>query len=59
MVLLGVLVSWDTWQQSVPYDGFTVAVSSFSAFSSILDGMDDFLLLLNNICGAVNHQLSL
>jgi hypothetical protein len=59
MVLLSVLVSLDTWQQSVPYDGFTVAVSSFSAFSSILDGMDDFLLLLNNICGAVNHQLSL
>jgi hypothetical protein len=49
----------DTWQQSVPYDGFTVAVSSFSAFSSILDGMDNLLLLLNNICGAINHQLSL
>lgn len=59
IVLLGVLISLNTWQQSVPCDRFTVAVSSFPAFSSIMDGLHDLLLLLNNICGVIDHQLSL
>jgi len=59
IVLLGILISLDTWQQSVPCDRFTVAVSSFPAFSSIMDGLHDFLLLLNNICWVIDHKLSL
>ena len=58
IVLLRVLVRLDPCYQSVSYDGLTVAVSSFPALSSIVDGLHHLLLLLNNTCWAIDHQLT-
>ena len=55
LLVVGVLVSLDTWQQWVPRDRFTVAVTSFPALRSIVDGLHDLLLLLHYTCGAIDH----